>query len=155
MRESIGSTWVLQLIILFILLFVGFLTLSLNYSKSYKVKNEVMTIIEKYEGLTNDSVKIINNYLTQSGYKTTGKCGSDGWYGMTDISGANNVLESATDNDKYYYCIRKKFAKKDYYYYEIKTFLSFNLPIVGNFAVFTIEGSTADVVSQDTYTAYN
>ena len=155
MRESIGSTWVLQLIILFILLFVGFLTLSLNYSKSYKVKNEVLTIIEKYEGLSSDSVKIINNFLVQSGYKTMGKCGADGWYGATDIFTDTGVLDVATANDKYYYCIRKKFAKKDYYYYEIKTFLTFNLPIVGNFVAFTIEGSTADVVSQDTYTAYN
>ena len=63
MRESIGSTWILQLIIVFILLFVSFLTLSLSYSKSYKVKNETLSVIEKYEGLTQDSVSIINNYL--------------------------------------------------------------------------------------------
>ena len=155
MRESIGTTWVLQLVILFILLFVGFLTLSLNYSKSYKVKNELLSVVEKYEGLTTDSVKIINNYLTENGYKTMGKCGNDGWYGTKNIDSSNGVLERTTENDKYYYCVRKKYSKQDYYYYEIKTFLSFNLPIVGKFAVFTIEGSTADVISADSYTSYN
>ena len=93
MRESIGTTWVLQLVILFILLFVGFLTLSLNYSKSYKVKNELLSVIEKYEGLTTDSVKIINNYLSKNGYKTMGKCGDDGWYGTKSIDSDNGVLE--------------------------------------------------------------
>ena len=153
MRESIGSTWVLQLIIVFVLLFVGFLTLSLGYSKSFKVKNETLSIIEKYEGLTTDAVKIINNYLTYNNYNAKGKCGDSAWYGVSDLSVYN--LEVNDSSKTYYYCVKKKNAKSDMYYYEIKTFFKFNLPVVGEFATFTLEGTTADVTSNDSYTAYN
>jgi len=155
MRESIGSTWILQLVIVFILLFVSFLTLSLSYSKSYKTKNEMLSIIEKYEGLTSNSVKLINNYLDYNAYNAKGKCPDSTWYGQTNISASNGVLEPAATNEKYYYCVKKRFANKNYYFYEVKVFLSFNLPALGNFATFTISGSTADVLSTDAYTAYN
>ena len=49
MKEVYGSTWTLQLMIGFILLFVAFLTLTITYSKVFKLKNEVLSIIEKYE----------------------------------------------------------------------------------------------------------
>ena len=66
MRQAIGSTWILQLVIVFILIFVAFLALSINYTKAYKIKNELLSIIEKYEGVNsgeNGSISIINNYL--------------------------------------------------------------------------------------------
>lgn len=158
MRESIGTTWILQLVIVFILLFVSFLTLSLNYSKAYKTKNEMLSIIEKYEGLNSDSIKIINNYLSYNNYKVKSKCPTDGiWYGQTDISGNNGVLEQAVSNKDYYYCVRKRSSNRYhyYYFYEVKVFLTFNIPIFGDFAKFTINGSTADVLTKDIYTASN
>ena len=48
MRTSIGNTWILQLVIIFMLIFVSFLALSLNYTKAYKLKNELVTMIEKW-----------------------------------------------------------------------------------------------------------
>ena len=115
MKESIGSTWTLQLIIGFILLFVGFLTLSLSYSKAYKVKNETMSIIEKYEGLTVDAVKIINNYLEYNNYRTMGKCES-GWYGVNDYT--VNTLTPVVESEKYYYCVKKIPTNQNKHYYD-------------------------------------
>ena len=70
MRESVGSTWIFQLAIIFILIFSAYLAITINYSKTFKVKNEVISILEKYEGLTDSSsgstsagsIAIINNY---------------------------------------------------------------------------------------------
>ena len=59
MREVSGSTWVLQIMLIFILIFACFLTLVINYSKAYRVKNEMLSIIEKYEGVTPESVNKI------------------------------------------------------------------------------------------------
>ena len=153
MKESIGSTWVLQLVIAFILLFVGFLTLSLGYSKSYKVKNETLSIIEKYEGLNSQSIEIINNYLVYNNYDSMGKCEDSTWYGVKDLN--VTTLEPVVANEKYYYCVKKRIAKNEMSYYELNTFFKFHLPIVGDFTSFTIEGSTADIYSMDNYTAYN
>ena len=50
MRQAIGSTWVLQLVIIFMLIFVAFLALSINYTKAFRVKNELVTMIEKFLG---------------------------------------------------------------------------------------------------------
>ena len=153
MRESIGSTWTLQLVIGFILIFVGFLTLSLGYSKSYKVKNETLSVIEKYEGLSKDAITIINNYLEYNGYNTMGKCPDDTWYGVDNLS--VNTLAKAETDKKYYYCIKKRISKNYRYYYELNVFFKFNLPIVGDFTTFTIEGTTSDITSMDSYDAYN
>lgn len=158
MRETIASTWVYQLVIVFILIFVAFLVLSITYTKNYKNKNEMINIIEKYEGVNDDSVKIINNYLVYNNYKAKGKCKvGDGWIGSTDLS--SNVLENVVEGTKYYYCIKKKFSAnegngpdkptkkttKSKMYYQIKTFFKFNLPILGDFATFSIDGTTNDI----------
>ena len=74
MRQTIGGTWIMQLMILFILLFVGFIILTLNYSKTVKVKNEVVSMFEKYEGLNEESIKLVNEFLLASGYAGMGEC---------------------------------------------------------------------------------
>ena len=52
------------------LIFVAFLALTLNYTKAFKMKNDIITIIEEREGITNNkngklngSISLINNYL--------------------------------------------------------------------------------------------
>ena len=68
MRQAIGTTWIMQLVIIFMLIFVAFLALTINYTKAFKIKNELVTIIEKYEGLNygtsnqSGSIDLINNY---------------------------------------------------------------------------------------------
>ena len=72
MREVSGSTWVFQLMIIFILIFACFLCLVINYSKAYQVKNEMLSIIEEYEGVSSTSEEIINNYLQGNAYLAVG-----------------------------------------------------------------------------------
>jgi len=153
MRESIGSTWILQLVIVFILLFVGFLTLSLGYSKSFKVRNEILSILEKSEGITDDAVRVINNYLEYNSYNVKGRCENNEWYGLDNFG--LTKLEQAQNNKKYYYCIKKMTARNERVYYIVNTFYNFNLPVVGDFVTFTLDGTTMDIVSSDGYNAYN
>jgi len=54
MRHSIGGMWLLQLMVLFIFLFAAYIILTLNYSRTIKIKNEVVSMIEKYEGLNDE-----------------------------------------------------------------------------------------------------
>ena len=89
MREVSGSTWVFQIMILFILIFACFLTLVLNYNKAYRVKNNMISIIEINEGITENSLSLINNVLRGEGYSNTGPCPVEegGWYAATDFEG--------------------------------------------------------------------
>ena len=150
MRESIGTTWVMQLMFGFILLFVSFLAVTISYSKSFKIKNEITSIIEKYGGFNNYSYNIINGYLQSVGHFNDGKCTSEK---NSNILGVNNLSvgskpEEAVPNKRYYYCVKKEQVNTSgisNIYYEITTFYKFNLPVVGNITTFSIKGKTTDL----------
>lgn len=92
MKESISNFWLLSIVLIFILIFAAYLTVTLNYSKAFKIKNEVLSIIEKRNGITDDQVVkgvqskmgagtvmvpnsaqgTINAFLQASGYGTKG-----------------------------------------------------------------------------------
>lgn len=158
MREAIGGTWLLQLVIAFMLLFVGFLALSLNYSKAFQIKNEMLTMIEKREGVTtgaNGSIALINKYLNNRGYGVQNTC-PNGSYGVADLN--NSVIEKVTNNKKYYYCIQKVKSpssnNQSKVYYEVNIFFYFNLPVIGDIFKFTINGTTNDInIPADNLTA--
>lgn len=133
MKSSIGLTWTFGLIVGFILLFSSFITLSLNYTTAFRVKNEALGIIEKYEGYTSNSKTVIDNYLSSSGYKTKGKC-PDGYTGVESY-GENE--EIAASNKQYYYCISRDVSTS---VYTLILFYRFNLPILGDIMVFEIRG---------------
>lgn len=151
MREAIGGTWLTQLVILFMLIFVAFLALSLNYTKAFKVKNELLSIIEKREGLTtgsDGSIEIINNYLKSNNYMVTKSC-EEGSYGVSDLN--RGTAELVTNNaKKYYYCVRKIKApssnNKGKVYYKVNIFFYFNLPVLGDIFKFDVSGATGDVI---------
>ena len=70
MKESMSATWEFQIIIIFVLIFVSYLTVSVSYYKVFKAKNDVISIIERKEGLTEGptgAIGIINNYLISNG----------------------------------------------------------------------------------------
>lgn len=150
MREAIGGTWITQLIIVFMFIFVAFLALSLNYSKAFRVKNEVLSFVEKNEGITLNTVKKVNNYLKYSGYNSMGKC-AKGMYGVANLNATTYTLvNDSNKNNKFYYCIGKIDSKSINFqnraYYKAKLFFKFNLPVVGNIFNFEIDGQTKDVL---------
>ena len=50
MREAIGATWITGVVLAFIALFSGYLALSINYSKAFKVKDGIVDRLEKHSG---------------------------------------------------------------------------------------------------------
>ncbi len=159
MREAIGGTWIMQLVIVFMLLFVAFLALALNYSKAFQVKNDILSMIEKKEGVTkgnNGSLNLINKYLKNSGYNVTNTCPENS-YGVYNLNN-NNAIEKASSSKKYYYCVQKVKSpsnnNKEKVYYKVETFFYFNLPVIGDLFKFRISGTTNDIiVSNDGWNA--
>ena len=150
MRQTIGGTWLFQLMILFILLFAAFIILTLNYSRTVRVKNELIDMFEKYEGLNSRSIELVNSYLTYNGYTTQGVCAEEdtpGIYGSFDLS--RTTLEPARAGVKYYYCVSKFSGANTTNYYQITLFYKFNLPIIGDVTGFSIRGTTGNFQSQD------
>lgn len=136
MREAVGGTWLFQIAIVFILLFAGYLALSVNYSRAFKVKNEILSIIERNEGLRDKSIEDINNYLVTVNHTVIGKCDSES-------SGFGN--ERAMAGNTGVYCIKKSCVSGDVVpkaIYKVTVFFKFDLPIIGDAFSFRVEGET-------------
>jgi len=142
MREAIGGTWLFGLVITFIVFFASFLAISINYSKAFNVKNNVLDLISKYEGNNCSSRREIKNYLTDIGYLVPGDCGAD--YIPYDNNGEKVFL-----GNKGYFCIKKVdsddidddlIVRKTYY--EAKIFFKFDLPVIGDLTTFNIKGES-------------
>ena len=150
MRQAVGSTWILQLVIIFMLIFVAFLALSINYTKAFKTKNELVNMIEEKEGIgsSEDSgaLMLINNYLSYNNYNNKGRCEVDE-YGVSSLDVP--IIDVAEVGEKYYYCVKKISSSTDTLpnraRYQIRIFFNFSLPIIGNIFTFSVEGTTIDI----------
>jgi len=149
MREVTGSTWSFQIIIIFILIFACFLSMVLTYSKAYTIKNRMLTIVEKYEGIDSEAANVINSFASSHGYRSTAKCPIDEdneWYGAINLDGE---FEIANDSSRYYYCFRELDAQNGQIYYDIMVFYKFNLPFIGEITTFKISTETKTFIGNE------
>lgn len=166
MREAIGSSLLLNIAIVFIGVISAFLISSIAYSKAYKVKNRIVSIIEKFDGQCNfegygtDNCTIaIENDLNAMGYSSNINSTCPG----VEYSSENeDILSVALIYDGFdtghKYCIYK-YEMCDYtnpygnsrvcsqnssvlYYYKVKTFMHFDIPLIGQFLEFPVSGET-------------
>ena len=49
MRDAFGGTFMIQIFIVFILVYISFTALALNYAKAFKVKNFIVDYLEEEE----------------------------------------------------------------------------------------------------------
>lgn len=114
MKESIGASWLYTLVIVLIALFTSFVSVTTNYTRTYKIKDSIITIIEKNGGVTKGdggTLDQINQYLNSMGYTSVGQCPdmmedgkSENWVGFSRNS---NTGRSTEFGGKYNYCIYK------------------------------------------------
>ena len=74
MRESIGVLSIFSIVMTFIVLFVSYLAVSINYANAFRVKNNLISAIENREGIANTDVDVLNDLLVNQRYDTFGKC---------------------------------------------------------------------------------
>lgn len=154
MKEAIGGTWILGIVIVFIVLFTSYLALSVNYSKAFKVKNKVIEIIEENEGLTSDAQTKITQYLNDVGYFVYGPCNREQdtddllENGYGDVVGCEKKV-AAANTQKYKYCVATRNAGNDDIlqrkYYKVTVFFKFDLPLFDEVFTFPVTGETKAV----------
>ena len=143
MKESIGSTFLYNIMFLFILIVFALLSATLNYYKAYKVNTRILEAIRNASGYNGNSYKEIERVLSGIGYtaETVGiqrKCDET-------RGNMNLILGSRIKNGgdtKYRYCVYynsndsgSKDGDKKYYSYGVVTYIFIDLPIVGQFKV--------------------
>ena len=133
MKESIGYTVTLNIMIVFITIVVAFLCAALIYFKSNKVSNVITTVIEKYEGYNTSAINEISMNLSSLGYGSHAiNCDNtvNDKVVKTDSNpnGICNLVSSKNENS---YCVYKCVESNgEYYFYKIRTNMMINIPII-------------------------
>ena len=168
MRESIGTAWILTIVITFIVLFSGYLAFSINYSKSYRVKDGIIERIHKHNGFEDcgsgkGTLRDIDNYLAEINYNAKGSCykycqelgGKDNSVECAGINGVEpTTSEGKLKSGNYNYCVFKVKNKKistgddktsadsSTAYYKVVVFFSLQIGNISLFSNFHTTGET-------------
>ena len=60
MRDAFGGTFMIQVFLVFILIYISFTALALNYAKAFKVKNKVIDYLENTEIRLKPTQRLLN-----------------------------------------------------------------------------------------------
>lgn len=171
MRDAIGSSLLLNIAIVVIGVISAFLIGSIAYSKAYKVKNRIISVIEKYEGKCefsdeDDCYKDIESQLTDMGYSSNiGADCPDDEVIETDMTNLKDkgilkierVYPETVGSTGHRYCVYKYtlcnvtqtgstsyicYGSNENYYYKVFTFMHFDIPVIGNALEFNVSGES-------------
>ena len=118
MRESIGTSNILNIIIVFIVTVFAAIAGIISYNKAYKVSTRIGDAIERAEGYNSVSKTEISRVLGNLGYLK----GKPSCVGNTD--------------GLYQYCVSDPIPSGGkYYQYDVITYMYFNFPLINSFRV--------------------
>ena len=168
MKEAMGGISLFQIVVVFLLLFTGVMCMTINHSKAFGVKDEIINVIEtevlaSYGTTTNyeinsDTVSKIVDLLNEVGYRITGKCPDGNWIGY-DRNGNEVGNNSAS------FCIRAINVGEAYHrdllnkckrvgctvtegdlpsmvYYDVALFYQLDIPVIKDAFNLKLYGST-------------
>lgn len=149
MREAIGTSYIVNFIVVFFALFILIFVGTLSYTKAFKVKNKIIDIIENHDGeigttiLKRNVEDEINSKLSEIGYRISSNntCNTDGRFSDGTILTKNN-------GSTYRYCIYKFHTSKGDYY-GVVSYIYFEIPIIGAKLEFPVYGETKTFTELD------
>ena len=145
MKEAIGGTWLFQIVIVFILLFAGYMCLSINHSKAFSIKSEIIESLSRHGGVDKEEIKDI---LQKASYRTRGSCKkfNDQAGTWTGFDRDGKELDQGDSNATF--CTRKVRVSDinselpEMYYYQVRVFYQLDLPVFNSLFSFTVKGDT-------------
>ena len=125
MKAAFGGAFLIKLMLIFLTLYIAFMAVALNYARGFRVKNQIINIVEQNEGFTiggtaDDKIK---DLFSSIGYFSVGSCST------RNLSGSNN------------YCIYESEIEGRGKTYSITTFVKINLP----FQILGVDGITIPI----------
>ena len=163
MRDAFGVAFSIKLMLIFLMLYVAFICVALNYARAFRVKNRIINIIEQNEGYcdstlssNNNTTNIdaqINSYLQKAGYyvsyddvkSVVGKVAGNDSIKYECLNGFEN------NSANYGYCIyntKNTTVGKSCInsaVYTVETYMIFKLPIINIRFPIVIKGETRPV----------
>lgn len=144
MKQSISSTFLYNIIIIFIILVFAVLAATLSYFKAFKVNSRIINALEKYEGYNHLSKAEIDQTLSTIGYQVgnSENCQPTRDKGAGILKQGLNFPTNPT-NENFNYCIylykndvpTNYGGRNTYYSYEVVSYITFDFPIINQFKV--------------------
>ena len=125
MKQSIGLTYTLNFVIIFIVITFAFLFGIMSYYKAFKVNSRISNAIENHEGYNTLSSGEIDKVLGTLGYRAEKvNCPARTY--------KNQVYNSVSTND-YAICVYEYLPvnSSGYFRYGIVTYIYLDIPIIG------------------------
>jgi len=156
MKESIGNSFIFYIVIIFVFIFIALFVGSTSYTKAFKVKNRIISVIEKHndapnkavnnQGVLNSTVESeINNNLQNVGYRLIqagdrNDCGDffSRHYPNVNATSYTVALRNTGDYD---YCVARFDTPKGSYYAVI-AYMYLDIPVIGSKLSIPIYGET-------------
>ncbi len=145
MREAVGNTFIVNLLLVFLGVMSALLIGSISYSKAFKVKNRIIYIIEKYgdwdvtaggENLVQAEIEAnlrdIGYHLALANRECPPRDGALTKYGTNSTT---------TSRTTYHYCVYEYNNEKGHYF-GVTSYMHFDLPLIGNYIEFPVYGET-------------
>lgn len=133
MKESINTAIIVGIILTIVGLIELVLFASFAYSRAFKVKNRIVSILEEkvvYDNVKEDVINTIDSEISKIGYKINN-------YGINDcpvLEDDPEKYELINTTANYNYCIyRTKEVNKDKgtgYYYTVISYMYFDVPLM-------------------------
>lgn len=143
MRDAIGGSVTIVIIVVFIVFALGYMAFNVNYTKAFRMKDKIITVYDDYNGNCNTACENeIKEYADKIGYSSgTGTGGT--MYCPTGTSKLNlycvdEVPVTTGDDDNISDSLNAR-------YYHISTKISMEIPAfknILNFRIFYVFGTT-------------
>lgn len=139
MRDAFGGSFMIKLFLVFIIIYVGFTAIALNYAKAFKVKNKVIEYLENNE--ITDISKMpasefdkMNEYFEKDilgamNYRVEGNCPPNSVYCQNGIA----IEESGSS------------VNTEGIYYKVTTYFGWSIPFINKLLALGNSNNDAEV----------
>ncbi|MDD3048868.1 MAG: hypothetical protein PHQ89_02625 [Bacilli bacterium] len=117
MRESIGGAFLIKLMVVFLVLYNTLLAIAVNYAIAFRVKNQIINLLEQYEGCARLGERV-SNYVADVGYYRVDGVNERGY----DIMPRDDASRGT--------------------YYQVTTYIKFDFPFMSYTTRIPIKGET-------------
>ena len=152
MRDAMGGSVTIIIIVVFIVVALGYLAFNVNYTKAFRMRDKIIAVYEDYDGdcSSTDCKNVIRNYAKSIGYRLGFLNCPEGFKSLDDMYCLKETIVNKNRSDSSISHIKgdsdNKYSDvKVRHYYTVITKINLEIPIISNvfdFGLFYISGDT-------------
>jgi len=146
MRDAIGGSAVLVIIVIFIVVALGYMAFNVNYTKAFRMKNKIISEYEDYDGVClSDCEEHIKDYASTIGYLSASMTCPSGYTAMSSLYCVKKIEVHPTNSEEEVNDLSNRS------YYRIITKINIDIPVIRNIfdlRAFQITGDTKTFIEE-------